>query len=57
MTLSKELLDKLACPDCKGDLTYDPEKNQLICQKSKQVYRIEDDIPVLLVDEAEPLVE
>ena len=29
--LSKELLDILACPSCKGDLEYDQKNEKLIC--------------------------
>ena len=53
--LDKELLDILACPKCKGDLEYDRENRKLICWKCKLRYRIEDDIPVMLIDEAEKI--
>jgi uncharacterized protein len=53
--LDQQLLDILACPKCKGDLEYKPEEEKLICQNCKLVYRIEDDIPIMLIDEAEPL--
>ena len=51
--LSKELLDILACPKCKGDLEYDKENNQLICHVCRLKYAIKDDIPIMLIDEAE----
>lgn len=51
--LDKELVDILACPKCKGDLEYNPEKDQLICQNCRLIYNIQDDIPVLLIDQAE----
>jgi uncharacterized protein YbaR (Trm112 family) len=53
--LKKELLDILACPKCKGELEYDKEAQKLICHHCKLAYRIEDDIPVMLIDEAEKL--
>jgi uncharacterized protein YbaR (Trm112 family) len=53
--ISKELLNILACPNCKSNLRYDKEKNQLICEKCSLVYMIIDDIPILLVEEAKPL--
>jgi uncharacterized protein YbaR (Trm112 family) len=58
--LDKDLLDILACPKCKGELEYksdkDNDKNgQLTCQKCKLLYRVEDDIPIMLIDEAEKL--
>ena len=51
--LDKELLDILACPQCKGDLEYDPEKEKLTCRSCKLRYSIKDDIPIMLIDEAE----
>ena len=51
--LDKELLDILACPKCKGELEYDRENEKLICHSCRLKYRIEDDIPIMLIDEAE----
>ncbi|HFE52840.1 MAG TPA: Trm112 family protein [Bacteroidetes bacterium] len=51
--LDKELLDILACPKCKGELEYDEKNQKLICHKCRLKYRIEDDIPIMLIDEAE----
>ncbi len=53
MGLSPELLAILACPACKGDLAYDPAAQTLTCAACRLRYRIVDDIPVMLVDEAE----
>lgn len=55
MTLAPELLDILVCPKCKGDLEHrlDPDE-QLVCHACRLVYRVEDDIPVMLIDEATP---
>jgi uncharacterized protein YbaR (Trm112 family) len=58
--LDKQLLEILACPKCKGDLDYQPDKKddrsgKLICRQCKLVYRIEDDIPIMLIDEADKL--
>lgn len=52
MVLSKELLDILACPKCKGDIEYDIDKNELRCLNCRLIYRVEDDIPIMLIDEA-----
>jgi uncharacterized protein len=51
--LHQELLDILACPKCKGELKYDPERSRLECPACRLRYRIEDDIPIMLIDEAE----
>ncbi len=55
MALSNKLLKKLACPVCKGELEYDEKNDRLICQACGLGYRIVDDIPILLADEAEKL--
>ena len=55
MAIDKELLDILACPKCKGDIKLNEEKNGLICDACKLLYPIRDDIPVMLIDEAEAL--
>jgi uncharacterized protein len=55
--IKKELLDILCCPQCKGDIRLNKSGDGLICDKCKLVYRIQDDIPVMLIDEATPLKE
>ena len=51
--LNEKLLEILACPKCKGDLEYKAEENRLICNNCRLRYKIEDDIPIMLIDEAE----
>ncbi len=53
LTLSDELLEILACPKCKEKLKFDESANKLICNRCRLKYRVEDAIPVLLIDEAE----
>jgi len=55
MALASELKEILACPKCKGELEFREEERKIVCKACKLVYRIEDDIPVMLVDEATPL--
>ena len=55
MTLSQELLDILVCPQCKGELRYQQENKRLLCDACHLAYPVRDDIPVLLIDEAEKL--
>ena len=55
MTINKELLEILACPKCKGDLTLTADENGLDCGACKLRYPIRDDIPVMLIEEAETL--
>lgn len=56
MTLSAELLEILVCPQCKGELEHRTEPEEvLVCHACRLVFRVEDDIPVMLIDEATPL--
>jgi uncharacterized protein YbaR (Trm112 family) len=55
MPISKDLLDILACPKCKGDIRLNAAGDGLICDKCKLLYEIKDDIPIMLIDEAKPL--
>jgi uncharacterized protein YbaR (Trm112 family) len=52
MALSKELLEILACPKCKGDIFLNRAGDGLICKACRLVYPIREDIPVMLIDEA-----
>ena len=53
--IDKKLLDILVCPKCKGSLKLDKNSNKLICKECKLAYPIKDDIPVMLIDEAEKI--
>lgn len=55
MTLSEQLLAILVCPRCKGSLEYRPVDPSLVCLACQLRYPVRDDIPIMLVDEAEPL--
>ena len=55
MALSEDLLSILVCPACRGDLAYDREAGTLTCSACRLLYRVVDDIPVMLVDQAEKL--
>ena len=52
--LSQELLDILCCPKCKADLIYDPEQNTLTCTECGKVYRVENDIPIIVFNMEQP---
>lgn len=49
--ISKELLDILACPICKTDVRLEGDK--IICTECGRRYPIRDDIPIMLIGEAE----
>ncbi|MBM4295003.1 MAG: Trm112 family protein [Deltaproteobacteria bacterium] len=55
MPISKELLEILACPKCKGDIRLNEAGDGLICDRCRLLYEIKDDIPIMLIDEAKPL--
>lgn len=54
MTLSKELLEILACPRCKGEVHLNDKGDGLKCDRCRLLYEIKDDIPIMLIDEATP---
>jgi len=55
MAISKDLLDILACPQCKGKIYLNEKEDGLICDRCKLWYEIKEDIPIMLIDEAKPL--
>ncbi len=57
MAISKELLDILVCPKCKGNIYLKPAGDGLICDDCKLLYEIKDDIPIMLIDEAKKIEE
>lgn len=52
MTLDPLLLDVLACPVDKGSLFWFEDEDVLYNPRLKKGYRVEDGVPVMLVDEA-----
>jgi uncharacterized protein YbaR (Trm112 family) len=52
MALDPQLLEILACPQDKGPLLYFADENLLYNPRLRRKYRIDDDIPVMLIDEA-----
>jgi uncharacterized protein YbaR (Trm112 family) len=55
VALDPHLLEILACPDDKGPLLYFEQEGWLYNPRLQRRYRIEDDIPVMLIDEAEAI--
>ena len=55
MAFDKELLEILVCPKCKGDVELTSEEDSLNCNACKLKYLIQDDIPIMLIDQAKPL--
>ena len=53
MALSPVLLEVLACPEDKGPLYYLEDENALYNPRLPRRYHITDDIPIMLIEEAE----
>ena len=55
MAVSKELLEILVCPKCKGEIKLTDNEDGLACEACSLLYEIREDIPIMLIDEAKPL--
>jgi len=57
--VKKELMEILACPQCKGPVELQQEQGQdrIVCRACRLAFAVRDDIPIMLIDEATPLVE
>lgn len=53
--IDQRLLEILVCPQCKEDVRL--KDDRLICDRCRIKYPIRDGIPIMLIDEAEPLDE
>ena len=53
--ISKELLDILCCPETKADLVFDNNTLVSVDKNTRRRYRIEDNIPIMLIEESEQL--
>ena len=53
MALDPQLLEILACPEDKGPLLYFEDEQALYNPRLNRRYAIRDDIPIMLIDEAE----
>jgi len=53
--ISKELLDILCCPETKADLVLEGDTLVSTDKKTRRCYKIENDIPIMLIDESEIL--
>lgn len=53
--ISKELLDILCCPESKADLLLDGNYLVSVDKNTRRRYKIENDIPIMLIEESEQL--
>jgi hypothetical protein len=54
MAVNSELVEILACPQCKGKLILTEAEDGLICDQCKVIYPIREEIPIMLIEEAVP---
>ena len=52
LRVDEKLLEILACPQCK--VRVEVEGERLVCVRCGRRYRVEDGIPIMLLEEAEP---
>ncbi|CAH0540646.1 Trm112 family protein [Vibrio marisflavi] len=50
--MDHRLLEIVACPVCKGKLTFDKDSQELVCKLDRLAFPIKEGIPVLLESEA-----
>lgn len=55
--MDPRLLDILVCPVTKAPLTWDADRQELLCKASRLAYPVRDGIPVMLEEEARPLTD
>ena len=55
MALSRDLIDVLACPKCKGPVTLRPDERAFECAACKLAYAVVDEIPNFILEEAKPI--
>ncbi len=53
--MDAKLLEILVCPLCKSPLVYRKTEQELICKADRLAFPIQDDIPIMLADEARKL--
>lgn len=53
--MDTKLLDILVCPLCKSPLIYRKAEQELVCKADRLAFAIQDDIPIMLADEARKL--
>ena len=53
--ISKELLEILCCPETKADLVLDGNTLVSVDKNTRRRYKIENDIPIMLIEESEQL--
>lgn len=55
MPVNPELMEILVCPKCRGSIYLEPSQEGIICDNCRLRYEVRDDIPIMLIDQAQPL--
>jgi len=53
--IDPKLLEVLVCPQTRGPLRYDKERQELISEKARLAYPVRDGVAIMLIDEAREL--
>jgi uncharacterized protein YbaR (Trm112 family) len=53
LSLDPELVAILVCPNDRGEIDYLEQEQLIVCRTCGYRYPVRDDIPVMLIDEAE----
>lgn len=51
----RHMIEALVCPQTRGPLDYDAERQELVSKQAKLAFPIRGGIPILLLDEARKL--
>lgn len=53
--IDPRLLEILVCPQSRGPLRYDRDKQELVSAQARLAYPVREGVPILLIDEAREL--
>ncbi len=53
--IDPKLLEILVCPQSRGPLKYDRERQELVSVQARLAYPVREGVPILLIDEAREL--
>lgn len=50
--MDKKQIEMIVCPECNGKLSYEKNRQQLVCDNCNVAFPVKDGIPVMLIEEA-----
>ena len=54
-SFDRRMLEVIVCPETRAQLTYDAEREELISKAAHLAFPIRNGIPIMLIDEAQPI--